>query len=176
MRSRKTSLSTYHFVNRQLPLPVRLAMMTHTKIRNLDLFERLPPLGICITKLQLTDVSTFMGNSMINTKKKTWLLSDVFKGWFVFHSINRSCWFRNKVVVTWYCCFHEPTSHSLSFENRSRIYNLVRAVKNYKNFSVVYCCYSISLTQWHSPIVGTYTSPKIVIINKLTMDRLPLDN
>ena len=50
IRSRKTSTSIYHSVNREPPLPVYLAMMIHNKTRNLSIIGKLSQLGLCISK------------------------------------------------------------------------------------------------------------------------------
>ena len=57
-----------YIINRE-PLPVYLATMTHNKTRNLSLIEKLPQLGLCISKHRLSDISISVGDSVIKTNE-----------------------------------------------------------------------------------------------------------
>ena len=50
IRSRKTTTSIYHSVNREPPLLVYLETIIHNKTKNLSLIEKLSQLGLCISK------------------------------------------------------------------------------------------------------------------------------
>ena len=69
IRSRKTSTSIYHSVNREPPLLVHLATIIHNKTRHLSLIEKLSQLGLCISKHRLSDISISMGNSVIKNNE-----------------------------------------------------------------------------------------------------------
>ena len=78
IRSRNASTSIYHSVNREPPLPVYLATTIHNKTKNLSLIEKMSQLGFCISKHRLSDISIFMGNSVIKVVIPTSLMIGMF--------------------------------------------------------------------------------------------------
>ena len=78
IRSRNASTSIYHSVNREPPLPVYLATTIHNKTKKLSLIEKMSQLGFCISKHRLSDISIFMGNSVIKVVIPTSLMIGMF--------------------------------------------------------------------------------------------------
>ena len=70
IRARKGSSSSYHWTQREPPLPVYIGLMIHNKTRDLALIEKLSKLGLCISKQRVSQLSISMGNTVIKANKR----------------------------------------------------------------------------------------------------------
>ena len=70
IRTQKESSSVYHSKEREPPLPIYLAQMIHSKTRNLSIVKTLSKLGLCISKHRLEQISTAMGNAVIDMNER----------------------------------------------------------------------------------------------------------
>ena len=70
IRARKDSLSSHDSILREPVLYVYLAMVIYNKTRSLELIEALSKLGLCISKHRLSNLSTSMGNTVIEGNER----------------------------------------------------------------------------------------------------------
>ena len=70
IRARKDSLSSHDSILREPVLYVYLAMVIHNKTRSLELIEALSKLGLYISKHRLSNLSTSMGNAVIEANER----------------------------------------------------------------------------------------------------------
>ena len=62
--------NTHDSILREPVLYVYLAMVIHNKTRSLELIEALSKLGLCISKHRLSNLSTSMGNTVIEANER----------------------------------------------------------------------------------------------------------
>ena len=89
IHTRKDSSSFYHSILLEPALCVYLAMTIHNKTRSLELIETLLKLGLCISKHQLSNLSTSMTNTVIENERNCVVLAmNLKKGVFSTASLN----------------------------------------------------------------------------------------
>ena len=77
-RTRSSSKSMYHSQDREPPIAIYLSELIHSETRDLDIVEKHAHLGLCISKERLSQISTRLGNSAIDTFQRDGVVAPLF--------------------------------------------------------------------------------------------------
>ena len=74
----------YHTKDREPPLLIYLSELIHSETRNLGIVEKCAHLGVCVSKERLSQISTSVGNAVIETFERDAVVAPLFleKGLF----------------------------------------------------------------------------------------------